>query len=43
MHYANTLGTARVLDRFRQYNRDGRLGTPAPLLERLAADNQPFA
>jgi 3-hydroxyacyl-CoA dehydrogenase len=43
MHYANTRGTARVLDRFRQYNRDGRLGTPAPLLERLAADNQPFA
>ncbi|TDK26317.1 3-hydroxyacyl-CoA dehydrogenase [Luteimonas aestuarii] len=43
MHYANTLGTGRVLQSIRRYARDERYWTPAPLLERLAAEGKSFA
>ena len=43
MHYANRLGTARVLELLRKHGRPGDpYWAPAPLLERLAAGNQPF-
>jgi 3-hydroxyacyl-CoA dehydrogenase len=43
MHYANTLGTASVLHTLRKHGRpDDHYWQPAPLLERLAADNRRF-
>jgi 3-hydroxyacyl-CoA dehydrogenase len=43
MHYANTLGTATVLEKIRRHARDDRFWRPAPLLERLAAAGRRFA
>ncbi|MCR6663618.1 MAG: 3-hydroxyacyl-CoA dehydrogenase NAD-binding domain-containing protein [Luteimonas sp.] len=43
MHYANTLGTAGVLEAISRHARDDRYWRPAPLLERLAAEGKPFA
>jgi 3-hydroxyacyl-CoA dehydrogenase len=42
LHYANTLGTAVVLDGIRSHGRDDRYWQPAPLLEKLASTNQRF-
>lgn len=44
MWYADTVGLQRILDRIRQFEREhGKAWTPAPLLERLAAEGRTFA
>ncbi len=43
MHYANTLGTAAVLEKIQRHARADRYWQPAPLLQRLAAEGRRFA
>jgi 3-hydroxyacyl-CoA dehydrogenase len=43
MHYANTLGTAAVLEKIQRHARADRYWQAAPLLQRLAAEGRRFA
>ncbi len=43
MHYADTVGLEKVLSTIRSFDEDHDFWTPAPLLERLAAEGKSFA